>query len=127
MILLPTVQEKNLEVSSLFYLLKPYFFIEAKFVNPKIVTSVPGPGAHEPRDTYTTKEQSISKWSINRIDKNKRPKSVKQPGPTAYNLNSKIGKEMPEYGFGLRPFIDPQKCRTTTGPGFYDPQYIDGR
>lgn len=46
-------------------------------MNPKIVTSVPGPGAHDPLDIYTTKEKSISKWSINRIDKNKRPKSVK--------------------------------------------------
>jgi len=25
-------------------------------VNPKIVTNVPGPGAHEPMDGYTTKE-----------------------------------------------------------------------
>ena len=30
--------------------------IEAKFVNPKIVTNVPGPGHVDPNDTYTTKE-----------------------------------------------------------------------
>jgi hypothetical protein len=40
-------------------------------------------------------------------------------------LPSKIS-EHAKYGFGLRPFIDPQKCRTTTGPGFYDPKYFDG-
>ena len=45
--------------------------IEAKFVNPKIVTKVPGPGTHEPNDKYTTKEQTPSLWSINRVDKNK--------------------------------------------------------
>ena len=33
-------------------------YIEAKFVNPKIVTLVPGPGAHDPKDIYTTKEHS---------------------------------------------------------------------
>ncbi len=32
------------------------YLVEAKFVNPKIVTNVPGPGAHEPMDVYTTKE-----------------------------------------------------------------------
>ena len=30
-------------------------YIEAKFVNPKVVTNVPGPGHHEPMDLYTTK------------------------------------------------------------------------
>ena len=48
------------------------------------------------------------------------------PGPTSYNIPSKL-KETPEYGFGLRPFIDPQKNRTTTGPGFYDPKYFDSK
>ena len=28
---------------------------KAKFVNPKIVTNVPGPGTHDPKDTFTTK------------------------------------------------------------------------
>ena len=66
------------------------FDIEAKFVNPKVVTNVPGPGAHEPNDIYTTKEHSKQFWSINRIDKDKGNKAVKHPGPTEYNIPSKI-------------------------------------
>jgi hypothetical protein len=40
-------------------------------VNPKVVTHVPGPGAHDPGDIYTTKEHSKQFWSICRNDKNK--------------------------------------------------------
>ena len=46
-------------------------YLEAKFVNPKIVTNVPGPGHVDPNDRYTTKEHTASNWSINRVDKNK--------------------------------------------------------
>ena len=53
------------------------FHSVAKFVNPKIVTDVPGPGAHQPKDSYSTKNTTNSVWSINKTDKNKRPKSVK--------------------------------------------------
>jgi hypothetical protein len=61
-----------------------------------------------------------------KVDKNKRPRTVAHPGPQDYNLPSKIS-EHAQYGFGLRPFIDAQKNRTTTGPGFYDPKYCDGK
>eukprot|EP00356_Strombidium_inclinatum_P007196 CAMPEP_0170483674 /NCGR_PEP_ID=MMETSP0208-20121228/3312_1 /TAXON_ID=197538 /ORGANISM="Strombidium inclinatum, Strain S3" /LENGTH=50 /DNA_ID=CAMNT_0010756799 /DNA_START=1 /DNA_END=153 /DNA_ORIENTATION=- len=30
----------------------------AEFVNPKEVTTVPGPGAHSPADGYTTKQST---------------------------------------------------------------------
>ena len=30
--------------------------------------------------------------------------------------------EKAQYGFGLRPFIDPFKMRTHTGPGDYNPK-----
>ena len=40
---------------SLFLIL---YFLEAEFVNPKITTTVPGPGAHEPKDHFTTKANS---------------------------------------------------------------------
>jgi len=83
-----------------------YYFIEAKFVNPKIVTNVPGPGAHEANDIYTTREHSKQFWSMCRVDKNKAAKPVKHPGPQEYNIPSKI-VEKPEYQFGLRPPIDP--------------------
>jgi len=33
---------------------------KAKFVNPKIVTNVPGPGHHDPMDIYTTKMSKSS-------------------------------------------------------------------
>ena len=89
-------------------------------MNPKIVTNVPGPGAHDPTDVYTTKQGSSLNWSINKNERHPKSKSVKHPGPQEYSIPSKI-VEKPEYGFGLRPPIDPQKCRTTTGPGFYDP------
>ena len=39
-------------------------------MNPKVVTNVPGPGAHEPNDIYTTKEHSKQFWSINRNERN---------------------------------------------------------
>ena len=61
-----------------------FSFIEAKFVNPKIVTNVPGPGAHDGNDVYTTKEHSKQFWSINRNDRHARPKTVKHPGPFEY-------------------------------------------
>lgn len=64
--------------------------IEAKFVNPKIVTNVPGPGAHDANDIYTTKEHSKQFWSINRVDKNKSAKAIKHPGPHEYTIPSKI-------------------------------------
>jgi hypothetical protein len=48
-----------------------FIYLEAKFVNPKIVTNVPGPGHVDPNDTYTTKEKLASQWSINKVDKNK--------------------------------------------------------
>jgi hypothetical protein len=47
------------------------FNLEAKFVNPKLVTNVPGPGHVDPLDRYTTKEKTPSLWSINKTDKNK--------------------------------------------------------
>mmetsp|Transcript_2803 Transcript_2803/g.4792 ORF Transcript_2803/g.4792 Transcript_2803/m.4792 type:complete len:189 (+) Transcript_2803:31-597(+) len=97
---------------------------KAEFVNKKIVTHVPGPGSHEPSDVFTTKQKSSLNWSINRIDKNKLPKDIKHPGPQDYNIPSKI-VESPEFGFGLRPFIDQQKCRTKTGPGDYNPRAIE--
>jgi len=100
-------------------------FIEAKFVNPKIVTNVPGPGAHDPLDLFTTKQHSSQNWSINRIERNKRPRTVKHPGPQEYTIPSYINEHQ-KYDFGLRPFIDPHKCRTTTGPGDYDPRTHNG-
>lgn len=55
--------------------------VEAKFVNPKIVTNVPGPGAHDPSDVYTTKQGSSLNWSINKNERHPKAKSVKHPGP----------------------------------------------
>ena len=83
-----------------------FVIIEAEFVNPKIVTNIPGPGAHDPNDVYTTKEHSSKKWSINKIERNPEKTEQKHPGPHEYNIPSKI-VEKPEYGFGLKPFIDP--------------------
>ena len=51
---------------------------------------------------------------------------MKHPGPQDYNIPSKI-VEKPKYFFGLKPFIDPHKCKTTTGPGDYDPKFMDTR
>ena len=56
-------------------------YIEAKFVNPKIVTLVPGPGAHDPKDIYTTKEHSKQNWSINKNERYLSQKNIKHPGP----------------------------------------------
>ena len=89
-------------------------------MNPKIVTQIPGPGSHDPDDLYTTKEHSSKKWSINKIERDPTKTEIKHPGPHEYSIPSKI-VEKPEYGFGLKPFIDPQKCRTKTGPADYNP------
>lgn len=70
------------------------------------MTNIPGPGAHDPNDVYTTKEHSSKKWSINKIERNPEKTEQKHPGPHEYNIPSKI-VEKPEYGFGLKPFIDP--------------------
>jgi hypothetical protein len=94
-------------------------------VNPKVLTNVPGPGAHEPKDEFSTKQNSSQVWTINRIDKNKKMTPIKHPGPQDYNIPSYI-TEHAQFGFGLRPPIDPLKCRTTTGPGDYDPKYPSG-
>lgn len=63
---------------------------KAQFVNPKIVTKVPGPGECEPRENYTSKFDSTFNWSINKNERNKRHKSVRHPGPHEYNIPSKI-------------------------------------
>lgn len=55
--------------------------LEAEFVNPKLLTNVPGPGHVDPLDKYTTKEKVPSEWSINRNEKNKKPRPIRQPGP----------------------------------------------
>ncbi len=54
--------------------IKYFLFVEAEFVNPKLLTDVPGPGNYNPKDIYTTKEKSSTNWSINRIDKNGKPR-----------------------------------------------------
>ena len=79
----PTALAPRLEVS---YMTSHIFnvfvvILEAKFVNPKIVTYVPGPGAHEINDVYTTKEHSKQFWSINRNDRHRQSKPIKHPGP----------------------------------------------
>ena len=63
------------------YLMFIMVILEAKFVNPKIVTYVPGPGAHEINDVYTTKEHSKQFWSINRNDRHRQSRPIKHPGP----------------------------------------------
>ena len=75
-------------------------------MNPKIVTNIPGPGSHEPNDLYTTKEQASTSWSINKNERNPKRNEIKHPGPLDYSIPSKI-VENPEYGFGLKPPIDP--------------------
>ena len=67
---------------------------------------MPGPGTHDPSELYTTKASSSFNWSICKIDKNKKRKFAKQPGPFDYDIPSKL-VEKPQYGFGLKPFIDP--------------------
>ena len=38
------------------------------------------------------------------------------PGPGTYKLDPQIFQG-PKYQLGLKPFIDPQKMKTETGPG----------
>lgn len=45
----------------------------------------------------------------------------RQPGPGYYEYQNTVGSNQ-KYQFGLKPFIDPFKMRTTTGPGDYEPK-----
>ena len=47
-------------------------------------------------------------------------KNPKHPGPGEYTVPSKI-VEGPIFTTRPKPPIDPFKCRTTTGPGEYNP------
>ena len=94
---MPTVWAKTREVSIhilkshiLFALLTIQLCAEAEFVNPKVVTTVPGPGSHEPDDAYTTKEHSSMRWSINKIDRHGGQKPNRHPGPGEHEIPSKI-------------------------------------
>ena len=69
------------------------------------MTKIPGPGTHNAKLEYTTKEHAEKTWSINKIERNPEIKPKKHPGPQEYNVPSKI-VEKPEYSFGLRPPID---------------------
>ena len=92
---------------------------EAEFVNNKELTVVPGPGHVNPDDKFTTKQWSPQKYSINTAEKHPKRMERRQPGPGYYEYTNTVGSKQ-KYGFGLRPFIDPFKCRTTTGPGDYN-------
>ena len=59
-------------------------------MNPKVVTKIPGPGAHDANLSYTTREHAEKSWSINKIERNPSRKLIKHPGPTEYNVPSKI-------------------------------------
>ena len=71
-------QENKNDVSNLFLLI-PY--LEAEFVNAKFNQFVPGPGSHNPRDSYVSVINTSQSWSINKIDKNKKQKLPAHPGP----------------------------------------------
>ena len=58
--------------------------LEAEFVNKKELTVVPGPGASDPNDKYTTKTNTSQMYSINRTEKHPDRREVKQPGPFDY-------------------------------------------
>ena len=45
------------------------------------------------------------------------------PGPGSYTIPSKV-EEGPKYILGLKPEINPQKNRTETGPGQYNPKKL---
>ena len=48
---------------------------------------------------------------------------MKQPGPTDYNIKSRIGEKQ-GLTFGVKPAYDPTKYRTITGPADYTPKPI---
>ena len=79
---------------------------KAEFVNKKQMTIVPAPGYVFPNDVFSTKHLRPISSSINRNDRYRQERESKRPGPTSYNLPSKL-IEKPQYVFGLRPFIDP--------------------
>jgi hypothetical protein len=55
-------------------------------------------------------------------DKHPQRRERLHPGPNQYRVKSVLGTGGKQYGFGLKPFIDPFKMRTTTGPGDYNPR-----
>lgn len=91
-------------------------------MNKKQITVVPGPGSANPNDSYLSRYNTTMSCKFQTEDRIKEPAIVrKQPGPFEYKIPSRIG-ESQQYQFGLRPYIDPLKMRTGTGPGDYNPK-----
>ena len=85
---------------------------------------MPGPGHTDPRDKYSSKNSTSLSWSMCMNDKHPNRKDSRLPAPNHYKIRSTIGDGGHHYGFGLKPFIDPLKMRTTTGPGDYNPESL---
>jgi hypothetical protein len=90
-------------------------------IQSKDLIETPGPGQYEPVDKLTKGSINPS-WSVSKELRDKNyVRSTQGPGPTSYTIPSKI-VEGPQYHLGIKPIINPQKNRTTTGPGHYNPR-----
>ena len=58
-------------------------------------------------------------WTMSKDERFKNDR-VKNPGPGQYEARDTVA-DGPKFTTRVKPFIDPRKCRTTTGPGDYDP------
>lgn len=77
---------------------------------------------HVPGAKYDIKAEDKIKfpsWSQTK-DARFKDDRVKNPGPGHYESRDLVS-DGPKYTTRVKPFIDPRKCRTTTGPGDYDP------
>ena len=92
---------------------------KAEFVNRKQITIVPAPGHVFPDDMFTTKNNRPRSSTINMNERYRTMKINKEPGPTSYDVPSKL-TENQKYFFGVKLFIDPLKNKTKTGPADYN-------
>ena len=89
---------------------------QAEFVNDKRLNHVPGPNSYTvPAKDKTTRP----KWSQS-VDKRFIDRNYHTPGPGNYEHRVHTA-DGPRFTSRPKPFINPFKNRTTTGPGDYNP------
>ena len=89
---------------------------KAEFVNDKRLNHVPGPNTYAiPAKDKTTRP----KWSQS-VDKRFIDRKYGTPGPGNYEYRAHT-TDGSKFTQRPKPFINPFKCRTTTGPGDYNP------
>lgn len=88
--------------------------VEAFFVNDKRLSHVPSPNKY----TIEVKDKRRQpNWSMS-MDARFKNRGPGGPGPGNYEAQTFVA-DGPKFTTRIKPKIDPQKCRTKTGPADY--------